>query len=111
MRWLTLLLLTLGSTAHADDIPWPTTVSINEQGESPYYYRAAPSIMAIGVRPSVKGLMRIAGDGGDRVGFGFDIHMVGRLGLSRGRGLGLWPELGYVYSGSEGHFASVGFGI
>jgi hypothetical protein len=109
---LVLAILLATSLPVATDAPaWPATEEIREEGESPAYYQRPKPIVGIGLRPSVKGIARI--DAGDRatMAFGADLHVVGRLGLGRGRRvLGLWPEAGYVYSGSEGHFASAGIG-
>jgi hypothetical protein len=98
-----------------DEPAWPSAHVVREDGESPYYYRARKPIVGIGLRPSVKGLVRVAGTGeandGSAFAFGFDAHAIGRIGFGRSeRAFGLWPEAGYVFSGADGHFASVGIG-
>lgn len=109
---MVLAILLAASLPVATDAPaWPAVEDVREEGESPRYYREPKPIVGIGVRPSVKGVARV--DGGDRatLAFGADAHLVGRIGIGRGRRVpGLWPEVGYLYSGSEGHFLSAGVG-
>ena len=105
------ILLATSLPIATDPPPWPPVDEVHEEGRSPEWYRKPQPIVGIGFRPSVKGVTRI--DAGDRatMAFAADIHAVGRIGLGRGsRVLGLWPEAGYAYSGSEGHFLSAGIG-
>lgn len=105
------ILLATSLPIATDARPWPPVDEVHEEGESPNWYRKPKPIVGIGLRPSVKGVARI--DGGDRatMTFAADVHAVGRIGIGRGqRAFGLWPEVGYAYSGSEGHFLSAGIG-
>ncbi|MGZ3475158.1 MAG: hypothetical protein ACXWUG_13290 [Polyangiales bacterium] len=94
-------------------IDWPPIEAIEEQGESPSYFREQKPIVGLGLRPSIKGSVRLGEppESLRRSAFGFDVHAVGRLGIGRGRTFGLWPEVGYVSTGANGRFASVGLGI
>jgi hypothetical protein len=113
----TLLLSThaaaLGPQKPADDVPpWPESRVFTERSGSPLFWRKPKPIAGIGVRPGIKGLMRVAGtDDGKPLAFGFDANVIGRFGLGRGaHTFALWPEAGYVFSGGSGHFGSVGLG-
>lgn len=91
---------------------WPITTRITGRGTSPRYFGERRPVKGIGLRPSLKGMGRIAPpeDYRNFVGAG-DLHLVGRFGFGRGRSFGLWPELGYAISGTGGHYASAGIGL
>jgi hypothetical protein len=92
--------------------PWPPFVEVREVGPSPRYYRETKPIVGVGLRVSPKFVTRLEDtEGFARAAFGFDVHAVGRLGVGRGRTFGLWPELGYVQTGVNGRFASLGLGV
>lgn len=96
-----------------DEPAWPDVHIVEEQGESPLYYRLPKPIVGAGIRPSPKAIARLDDGGTDRAtfAFGLDVHAVGRIGLGRGtHTIGLWPEAGYVFSGSDGHYLSLGIG-
>lgn len=91
---------------------WPATIRVEEHGTSPRYYGESKPIKGIGLRPSLKGMGRIAPPEEYRnFVLAGDLHLVGRFGFGRGRSFGLWPELGYVISGTGGHYASAGIGL
>lgn len=106
-----LAILFAAPLAHAE-VEWPAREVIREQGPSPYWFRERKPIVGVGLRPSLKVVGRL-GDVGDlhRFASGVDLHAVGRIGIGRGRTVGLWPEIGYVQTGTDGRYASLGLGI
>lgn len=92
--------------------PWPPATHVTERGTSPRYFGESLPIRGIGLRPSLKGMGRISAPEEYRnFVLAGDLHLVGRFGFGRGRSFGLWPELGYVISGTGGHYASAGIGL
>lgn len=46
-----------------------------------------------------------------KIAFGCDALVVGRIGIGRGQDVAaVWPEIGWSYVGSDGHFLSTGVG-
>lgn len=120
---LGVLALCAAASARADEDPpgpivwppapdWPSTTPITGRGSSPRYFSESRPIKGIGLRPSLKGMGRITPPEDYRnFVLAGDLHLVGRFGFGRGRSFGLWPELGYVISGTGGHYASAGIGL
>lgn len=89
----------------------PTTTVV-ETEPSALYYRGPRSARALILRHGVGLDWRLPiGDAGGKVAFGYDLYAGGRIGLGNGRSVtALWPEIGWTYVGSDGHFLSAGMG-
>jgi hypothetical protein len=89
----------------------PTTTVV-ETEPSPLYYRGPRAARAAIVRHGIGLDWRLPiGDAGGKIAFGFDLLAGGRIGLGNGRSVpALWPEVGWTYVGSGGHFLSAGIG-
>lgn len=89
----------------------PTT-TIAERGETDYHYRGNRPIVAGIVRHGLGVDLRMPlGPVDGKAVFGYDLMAGARLGLGRGEQvLALWPEVGWTYIGSGGHFLSAGMG-
>lgn len=91
---------------------WPTVTTVPELGESPRYFREPHALLGLGLRPSLKGMGRLDPPADYRsFVLAGDLHLAGRFGLGHGRSIGLWPEVGYLFSGTGGHYASAGLGL
>lgn len=89
----------------------PTTVVVEDEA-SPVYYRGPRAAQAVILRHGVGLDWRLPiGDAGGKIAFGYDLYAGGRIGLGQGRSVpAIWPEVGWTYVGSDGHFLSAGIG-
>jgi hypothetical protein len=89
----------------------PTTTVVETEPSS-LYYRGPRSARAIILRHGVGLDWRLPiGEAGGKIAFGYDLLAGGRIGLGNGRSVpAIWPEIGWTYVGSGGHFLSAGIG-
>lgn len=89
----------------------PTTTVVESEPSS-LYYRGPRSTRAALIRHGVGLDWRLPiGDAGGKIAFGYDLLVGARLGLGNGRSVpAIWPEIGWTYVGSDGHFLSTGIG-